>query len=207
MGILSGFSTVFKGLKKNPSDRRAQIEAHEARVRAINDKLTEMIEQIRELETQLRKLFALFDMASGASKETYKVQILSLKKRIDGLKETRDLHARNLEKEQLIIRKLEFVQEVGTTQIDSDEIDTLREDLADANLDLQVEDQALNDLENSNYVQKKSVSRQSAGASRSVQTGKAQQGDFMNTADSTPEQDAEEMLLEQLRAELNQEEV
>lgn len=205
MGILSGLSAFFKG--KNPSDRRAQIEAHEARVRAINDKLTEMIKQIGELETQLRKLFALFDMASGASKDTYKVQILSLKKRIDGLKETRDLHARNLEKEQLIIRKLEFVQEVGSTQIDSDEIDTLREDLTDANLDLQVEDQALNDLENNNYTQKKSVPRQSSAVTRSVQTGATQQSDFTSAADSTPEQNAEDLLLEQLRAELNQEEV
>lgn len=204
MGILSG---LFKGFKKNPNDRRSQIEAHEARVRAINDKLTEMINQIRELETQLRKLFALYDMATGASKETYKVQILSLKKRIDGLKETRDLHARNLEKEQLLIRKLEFVQEVGSTQLDSDEIDTLREDLTDATLDLQVEDQALSDLENSNYVQKKSTPRQSAGVTRSVQTGKTQQSDFLSAGESTPEQDAEELLLDQLRAELNQEEV
>lgn len=180
---------------------RAQIEEHEAVIRSIHDKLSDMISKISERETRMRKLLSLYDKASKASKDIYKVQILDLQNEIAGFKDERDLHARNLEKEQEIIKKLKFMESAKKTKTNTDDIIDLNDDFNDIKEDLEDEDDWVDELKNNSYKKKEPRKRRTARDSR-VQPQNNRMADLSGA--DVPDED--EDTLNRLRAELKQEE-
>ena len=128
-----------------------EIRKHESCIRDIHDKLNAQLREIEQLENRIRELLKLYESASAAAKETYKIQLLSLKKELDGIRELRTLYERNLDKEKLILRKLKFNLEAAHTPDDTALIDDLTRETQDHVSDLELEDSYIDELEEIRY--------------------------------------------------------
>ena len=208
MGILGKIGRILAGLEEddtpspapvparnNKKDLTGLIEEHEAKTRRINDEFASLVNEISDVEGQIRKLFTAYEKASAASRDIYKAQILAAKKKLESFKERRDLLSRNLEKEHLLIQKLKFLKESQGTADDWDTINDLIEDIKDVNLDIQTEDSALDDLEKNRYEKRTKTKTMKADRSVSRPVNRVSDGNA---------RDAEDIELERLRAEIQQ---
>lgn len=164
-----------------------EIRKHENCIRDIHDKLNAQLREIEQLENRIRELLKLYESASATAKETYKIQLLSLKRELDGIREMRTLYERNLDKEKLILRKLKFNLEAARTPDDTALIDDLTRETQDHVSDLELEDSYIDELEEVRYDGARKKKRHSA------RSGEASQNQTTSDDDSATDAALQEL--------------
>lgn len=149
--ILSALLTRL-GLKTSEKDlcERA-IRLHEENLKDLHDRLQEQMDEVKSLETRLRKLKSDYDVATPASKTLYEAQIRSLMKDFERARERQRLTLRNIEKEKALLqnRRLEAENLDHPTDVAAvEESEDRKDELLD---DLQEEDASLEALAGKTY--------------------------------------------------------
>ena len=150
--VLSNIA-ICLGLKKSEEQKLVEaISKCEDRIKTLNDKMSEHVADIQAREAQLRVLREKYNNAgSAAVKETFALQMRTILNAIKNSSEVRTLIARDIEKENDLLRNLKIALEALRHPASADEINELADIKAEIVGDAKDEDVALKGLRGTTY--------------------------------------------------------
>ena len=120
-------------------------------IRRNQDKLVDLKAKVSDLDAKLRAKKKEYDAAGPGIKQIIKREFAVLFKQQEQVLETLDGISGRLEKDVIILHKLELLIETANNPPHTDLSDEIKDDLGDALSDLQEEDDAVRDLDAVTY--------------------------------------------------------
>ena len=143
---------VSVGLKKSDVRRtKEEIERREIRVKELFDKMAGHIEQLRITEARLRELRGQYEKSSNAVKNAYALQIRSVMKELNDSQESRELIAREIDKENTVLHNLRIILEKQENPVDPDAITDITEGKEEMLQEFEREDREMAELNRTTY--------------------------------------------------------
>ena len=143
---------VSVGLKKSDIRRtKEEIERREMRVKELFDKMAGHIEQLRITEARLRELRGQYEKSSNAVKNAYALQIRSVMKELNDSQESRELIAREIDKENTVLHNLRIILEKQENPVDPDAITDITEGKEEMLQEFEREDREMAELNRTTY--------------------------------------------------------